>query len=173
MSLFTEYDIEAPGTTMYAKKQFFSLLSNVELQNVSGQVVARLEGHLSLLRNRYDFDLSDGRVFRFECTDRLRHVYTCRCGEDVYTLYEHRGLDRSIFRNDIQVAAYSKSRVSFGKGHRYDIRMDADADLTLIVCMVLALSVAEDNEEEQSAVNIQFGNLGFQGHAKDESWQPR
>ena len=173
MSLFTEYDIEAPGTSLYAKKQFFSLLSKVELQSSTGQTVARLQGQLSVLRNRYEFDLNDGRVFHFECTDRLRSVYECKGGEDVYTLYEHRGLDRSIFRNNVQIAAYTKSRISLGKGHRYDIRMDSDADLTVIACMVLALSVAEDNDEEQATVNVSFGNIGFQGREKDELWEPK
>jgi len=63
--------------------------------------------------------------------------------------------------------------VTFGKGHRYDIRMDNDADMTVVVCMVLALSVAEDSTDEQNTVNIDFGNIGFQGREMDESWEPK
>ena len=40
-------------------------------------------------------------------------------------------------------------------------------------CMVLALSVAEDNDEEQATVNVSFGNIGFQGREKDELWEPK
>ena len=173
MSLFTEYDIAAPGQSLYAKKQFLSLFSKVELKDASERVIARLQGQFSILRNKYECDLTDGRVFRFECTDRLRNVYECRSGDDVYALYEHRGLSRSIFRNEQQIGAYSKSRVTFGKGHRYEIRMDNDADLTVVVCMVLALSVGEDNGDEQSTVNFDFGNIGFQGREIDDSWEPK
>lgn len=171
-SLWTEYDIEAPGQALYAKKQMFSLLAKVELKGQDGQELAKLQGQLSVLRNRYEFDLTDGRVCHFECTDRVRSIYECRWGEDVLTLYEHRGLNRSIFHGDRQIAAYAKNRVSIGTGNRYDIRMDADADLTLIVCMVLALSVAEDNDDQQT-VNFDVGNIGLQGKAFDEAWEPR
>jgi uncharacterized protein YxjI len=171
-SLWTEYDITTPTQTLYAKKQMFSLLAKVELKGQDGEVLASLQGQFSVLRNRYEFDLTDGRVCHFECVDRLRSVYECQCGEEVLTLYEHRGLNRSVFQGDRQIAAYAKNRVSIGQGNRYDIRMDAAADLTLVVCMVLALSVAEDNDEKQ-AVNFDIGNLGPQGKAVDEAWEPK
>jgi hypothetical protein len=38
--------------------------------------------------------------------------------------------------------------------------------------MVLALSVAEDNDEKE-AVNFDVGNIGLQGKAFDEGWEPR
>jgi len=102
----------------------------------------------------------------------LRNVYECRSGDNVLTLYEHRGLRRSIFKGDRQIAAYAKNRVSFGSGNEYQVQMDGDADVMLIVSMVLALSVAEDNDD-QTTVNVDFGNLGPQGKALDETWQPR
>jgi hypothetical protein len=81
-------------------------------------------------------------------------------------------LNRSIFRGDRQIAAYSKNRISFGKGNEYAIRMDSDADLTLILRMVLGLSMSEDNDDQQT-VNIDFGNLGPEGRPFDESWEPK
>lgn len=172
LSFFTEYDISAPDRTLYAKKEMFTLFNTVDLQTESGHAIAKLQGQFSVLRNRYEFDLTDGGVYHFECVDRLRNVYECRRGDDVLTLYEHRGLNRSIFKNDRQIAAYAKNRVSFGSGNKYEIRMDADADLTLIVCMVLALSVSDDNDD-QTMVNIDVGNIGPQGKEFDESWEPR
>jgi uncharacterized protein YxjI len=172
MSLRTEYDISAPGRVLYAKKEMFTLFNKIELQGDEGRVIARLQGQFSILRDRYEFDLTDGRIGHFECVDRLRKVSECRCGTDVLTLYEHRGLNYSIFENERQIAAYSKNRMSFGKGNKYEIRMDADADLTLIVCMVLALSVSDDNDD-QTTVNIDFGNIGPQGKEVDASWEPR
>jgi uncharacterized protein YxjI len=172
MSLWTEYDIEAPGRSLHAKKEMFTLFSKVDLETADGQLLAKLQGQFSVLRNRYEFDLADGRVGHFECVDRLRNVYECRCGEVVLSLYEHRGLGRSIFAGERQIAAYAKNRVSIGSGNRYDVRMDSDADLVLVLCMVLALSVAEDNTDQQT-VNFDFGNIGPQGRTLDESWEPR
>jgi uncharacterized protein YxjI len=171
MTLYTEYEITGPENPLYAKKQFFSLFNKVELQTVTGSVVGTLKGQFSVLRNRYEFDFRDGRVFHFECSDRLRNVYECKNGDDVYTLYEHRGLDRSIFRNGRQIAAYTKNRFVIGKGHEYEIRMDTDADLVVIVSMVLALSVSEDNDND-TLVSVDVGNLGFQGREPDTAWEP-
>lgn len=172
MSLFTEYDILAPGRTLYARKEVFALFHTIDVKDEAQQLIAKLHGQFSVLRNRYEFDFTDGRKFSFECIDRLRNVYECRCGEDVWTLYEHRGLRRSIFHGDRQVAGYAKNRVSFGSGNQYAVEMDSDADVLLIVSMVLALSVAEDNEDK-SIVNVDVGKIGFQGIECDEAWVPR
>jgi uncharacterized protein YxjI len=172
MSLFTEYDISAPGRTLYARKETLALFHTIDLKDEAKQLIAKLQGQFSVLRNRYEFDFTDGKVCHFECVDRLRNVYECRCGEDVLTLYEHRGLRRSIFKGDRQIAAYVKNRVSLGSGNRYDVQMDAGADLILIVSMVLALSVAEDNDD-QTTVNVDFGNIGPQGKEFDEAWEPQ
>jgi len=171
-SLHTEYDISAPGRVYYAMKEMFTLFNRVEVRVDEGRVIARLEGQFSVLRNKYEFDLMDGRVYHFQCADLWKSVYECRCGDDLLTLYEHRGLNRSIFKDGRQIAAYAKNRVSFGSGNKYEVRMDADADLTLIVCMVLALSLAEDNDD-QTTVNFDVGSIGPQGRDFDTSWEPR
>jgi uncharacterized protein YxjI len=171
-SFFTEYDITTPDATLYAKKQAIALLNKLELQTSSGQVLAKVQAEFSLLRHKYDFDLLDGRVFHFQCDKLWTSVYRCTYGGDVYTLYEHRGLNRSIFRADRQIAAYSKNRISFGKGNEYAIRMDSDADLNLILCMVLALGMSEDNDDHQT-VSIDFGNIGPEARPFDDSWEPK
>jgi uncharacterized protein YxjI len=172
LSLFTEYDISAPGRMLYARKEVFALFHTVDVKDEAQQLIAKLQGQFSVLRNRYEFDFTDSRVCHFECVDRLRSVYECKCGENVLTLYEHRGLRRSIFQGDRQIAAYAKNRVSFGSGNQYAVQMDSDADVLLIVSMVLALSVTEDNDE-QTTVNVDIGNFGPQGRVCDEAWVPR
>jgi uncharacterized protein YxjI len=171
-SLWTEYDVTAPGRTLYAKKEMLTLFNKIDLQDEELRTIATLQGQFSVLRNRYEFDFTDGKVCHFECVDRLRNIYECKCGEGVYTLYEHRGLKRSIFKDDRQIAAYAKNRVSFGAGNQYEVQMDADADLLVIVSMVLGLSVAEDNDD-QTTVNVDLGNLGPQGKECDDAWEPR
>jgi uncharacterized protein YxjI len=90
-SFFTEYDITTPDTTLYAKKQAIALLHKLELQKSGGQALARVQAEFSLLRNKYDFDLLDGRVFHFQCDKLWTSVYICTYGADVYTLYEPEG----------------------------------------------------------------------------------
>ena len=171
-SFSTEYDISTPDRDLYARKEMFTLLNKIELQTKGGDTLARLQGQFSVLRSKYEFDLVGGGDYHFECVDLWKGIYECRCGDDLLTLYQHKGLNHSIFKNERQIAAYSKNRVSFGKGNKYEIRMDTDANLTLILCMVLALSVSDDNDD-QTTVNIDFGSIGPEGKAFDTAWEPR
>ncbi len=173
MSFVFKYDIDTPRGRWYARQEFLELFNVIDLsESEDGPAIAKLKSQFSPLHHRWEFDLADGRTVQFECVDLLRQVYECRYGSDVLTLYRHHGLNHSIFSGERQIAAYSKNRVSFGDGNEYQIRMDSDADMTLIVCMVLALSVTKDNDEKK-AVNIDIGSLGPQGRAFDEAWEPR
>ena len=61
--LRSEYDISAPGKTYFAQKAFFSFRANVSLMSEEDHLLARIKGRFSLLRAKYDFEFSDGRVY--------------------------------------------------------------------------------------------------------------
>jgi uncharacterized protein YxjI len=164
-SFRSEYDISSNGSTFYARKTFFSFFNKLQLQSRDGNVIARIQGRFSLLRNKYDFELSDDRVYHFRCEKLWKPVFLCERSEESYRLYQHKG------RDDRQIAAFSKNRVTIGKGNRYEILMNADADLIVIVCMVLALNTSQDNDNKET-VNIDFGNIGPEAKPFDEFWQP-
>jgi uncharacterized protein YxjI len=171
ISFTSEYDISTPTGEYYARKEFFSFTDNLELRTASGNVVAKIEGEISPLRHKHDFHFSDGRECSFGCEKLWTRVYACVGSGETYKLYEHRGLNYSIFKEDRQIAAFSKNRVVFAKGNQYDVRLDHDADLILILCMVLTINSSE-NDDEDSTVTIDLGNL-TQDHPFDESWEPR
>jgi uncharacterized protein YxjI len=171
-SFTSEYDIEVPGGRYYARKAYFSLTDKLKLQNESGRLLARIRGFISPFRHRHEVYLADGRVYRFQCEKIWRRVFTCEGNQDFYRLYEHKGLQYSIFRNDRQVAAFKKNRVVFLKGNRYELSMDHDADQVLILCLVLTLSSSEQDDSEDATFTINFGNL-LEERPFDSSWQPR
>jgi hypothetical protein len=57
-------------------------------------------------------------------------------------------------------------------GRRYEVLMDADANVMLVACMVLALNTSK-RHDDRDIVNIQFGWIGPEARAFDESWEPR
>lgn len=171
ISLTSEYDISTPQGDFYAKKQFFSFTDNLELSNAAGEVVAKIDGEISPLRHVHDFYLPDEREYRFSKEKIFKGVYACEGKGETYRLYEHRGLNYSIFKDERQIAAFTRNRVVFGKGNEYELRMDADADLILILCMVLTLNSSE-NDNEDSNVTIEFGNI-LEDRGFDQSWEPR
>lgn len=171
ISLISEYDIITPAGEYYARKEFFSFTDNLELTTASGNLVAKIEGEISPLRHKHDFHLTDGREYKFGCEKLWTRVYSCTGNGETYKLYEHRSRNYSIFKDDRQIAAFSKNLVVFGKGNQYDVRLDHDADLILIFCMVLTINSSE-NDDEDSTVTVDLGNL-TQDHPFDESWEPR
>lgn len=171
-SFTAEYDFVAGGAAYSARKAFFSLNDHLEIKDAADQVVATVQGTFSPLRSKHDFALENGRTYHFECAQLWKRVFTCTSENESYTLYEHRGLRCSIFRGEEQVAAFTKNRFILGKGNEYDIRMSAGIDPLLIACMVLSISMAEDNDGQDTAT-IDFGNLGPEAQPYDESWRPR
>jgi uncharacterized protein YxjI len=171
ISFTSEYDIATPAGEYYARKTFFSFTDNLELTTAGGSLVAKIEGEISPLRHKHDFHLADGREFHFGCEKLWTNVYACEGNGETYRLYGHRGLNYSIFKDDRQIAAFSKNRVVIGKGNEYEVRLDHDADLVLILCMVLTINSSE-NDDDDSTVTVDLGNF-TQDRPFDESWEPR
>lgn len=172
VSFTAEYDITTPDATYTARKAFFSLNDHLELQNAEGRVVATIQGSFSPLRDKHDFTFADGRTYLFECQKVWKQVYTCEGNGEHYTLYTHRGLQYSVFRDDRQIAAFEKNRIVWGNGNEFQVRMDSDADLILLICLVLTVN-SEDDSNQGNSLTIDLGSIGPEDRPFDEAWQPR
>jgi uncharacterized protein YxjI len=171
-SFATEFEISTPILSYSARKAMFSLTDKVDLISENGRTEARIRGHFSPLRQKHDFVLSDGRTFAFQCEKSWKGVYSCVGPQLKLLLYCHRGLKYSIFQNDCQIAAITKNRIVFGKGNEYAVSMNSDADLIVILCIVLTINVTQDDDDD-AGVTIDLGNLGPQERKFDEDWEPR
>lgn len=169
-SLRSEYDIAAPGCDYYAEKKFFSFAAKVQLLSEGRQVLGTIRGRFPF-GPRYDFEFANGRVYRFWCEGFWKGVYRCECGEEKYRMYQHKGLNYSIFQDDLQIAAFTKNRVVIGKGNEYAIRLDEDANSQVVICMVLAINTSQGDND--TSVTIDFGSSGPEDKAFDTSWNPR
>jgi uncharacterized protein YxjI len=171
LSFRSEYEIETPGCYYFAQKAAFSFSKKIKLQSSDERILASIQGRFSFFREKYDFTLSDGRVFNFWCEKRWKRVFDCEGEKDSYRLYGHKGLRYSIFQNDRQIAAFTKNRIVLGKGNQYEISLNDDADLIVILCMVLAINTSEDDDNDTS-VTIDLGSIGPEEKPFDERWQP-
>jgi hypothetical protein len=173
-SVAAKYDIETPNGPLFARKALLSIPAKIELTSgrEDGPLLATLQGEFSFLRSRYEFHFADGREYHFECEKRLKQVYVCERRDERYRLIEHHGLRASVFRDERQIAAITKSRMVVGNGNHYEIRMNSDADAAVIACMVIAVNTADRDDANQSTVTIDLGNLGPQDRPFDETWEP-
>jgi hypothetical protein len=171
LTLLSEYDISAAGTNYYARKQFTFLFNKLQLRTEAGEVVAGMQSRFSFFRSKYDFQLSDGRLYHFQCENLWKNVYVCEREAECYQLYQHKGLKFSIFRNQTQIAAFTKNRIVIGNGNRYEIRMNSDADVVLVICMVLVQNTA-DNDHNRATITFDVGNIGPEDRPFDKFWEP-
>ena len=161
----TDYDISAPACDYGVQKKLLS--SGEEFQLTSGDrrgVVAKIRSRGSSFRARFDIELSDGGILHFQRESPWRGVFGCQGGPESFHLCEHRGLKFSVFRNGLQIAAFTKNRVQIGKGYRYDIRMNQDANSVLVTCLVLVAGAM--NYEDADAAS------GSEARPFDEAWEP-
>jgi uncharacterized protein YxjI len=172
LSLRSEYDVFGAGFHYHAEKKLFSLLDKIRLLTADDRLLAKIRSHLYLFRPRYDFELSSGEVYRLRCEKLWSGVFVCEGDKDSFRLYRHKKLNYSIFQNDRQIAAFTKSRVKIGKGDRYDIRMDEDANAVVVICLALTVDATE-NEDDRATITFDFGNIGAEDKPFDESWEPR
>lgn len=171
VSIRSEYEIETSGSYYFARKAFFSFPSKIELQASDGRALAAIRGRLSFLREKYDFLLSGGGDFHFQCVNRWKRVFVCEGDKESFRVYGHKGLKFSIFKGETQVAAFEKNRIVFGCGNQYDVRLNDNVNVILIVCIVLALCNSED-DDHGAGVTIDMGSIGPEEKAYDEHWQP-
>jgi hypothetical protein len=82
----------------------------------------------------------------------------------------HKGLNFSIFRNDVQMAAFTKNKIKPGAGDGCEIRRNDDANLIVVICMTLDVDFAEFNDDSAS-VTYDPGNTGPEERRFD-AWEP-
>jgi hypothetical protein len=156
-----EYEITAPGMQLSAHKAFFSIPAKIVMTE-SDNPIATLQGHFSFLRSRFDFQFADGRDYQFECEKLMKQVYVCQREGENYRLVQHHGLRWSVFQNQQQIAAIEKNRLVLGNGNQYEISMNHDAPVEVIVSMVLALNTSDGDDNNNETFTIDFGSIGPQ-----------
>jgi hypothetical protein len=167
------YEIVTPTQDYSAKKKYFSFLDNIAITKGNNVPVATIRGYFSPFRKKHDFIFEEGTVFHFWLKKLFLGVYQCQSNQENYYLYQHHGLRLSLYKDDRQIAAIQKQRVTWGKEHEYRIQADSDANSLIPICMMLTISVDDDNDRQQSTVSIDFGSIGPHEKAYDPNWIPR
>ena len=171
ISLRSEYEITTPGCIYIAQKKFFSWGDKIKIFGPRDRLVARIRSRMSFFRKRYDFELADGLIYRFRQEKLWTGVYACEGANDRYVLYEHRGLNYSVFQNDSQIAAFTKNGFKIGNGDRYKIQINDDANVVIVICLALTIDASE-NENIATTLTYDFGQIGPEARPFDKSWKP-
>jgi hypothetical protein len=166
-----EYVIETPKATLAAHKKIFSLLPHITLQSADDSVVATITGE-SFIRTKFTIDVAGLGIYEYHTEKLWKGVDICEGEDGPFHLYAHKGLRYSIFQGDTQIAAFSGNSLIIGDGRNFDLRVDADANLPLIISMVLCLNTQDGDDRTGNGVTFDFGRLGPQDRRFDEAWRP-
>jgi len=132
------FEIGTPVESLSARRVPLSPPGEILISNPSGNQIARLELE-SFLSSVYNIIISGGGFYQFGHDDKSRRTWTCK-GEGKLFCIEERGKRSFVVSDgDEEIADCSKDWLA----NDYAIRVFNDADLKLVVCIFIALSVSE------------------------------
>lgn len=159
--------------THFASAKLFRFLSEIELfEEGSSRPKFTLYKRWSWFNTSYDLKSHDNNVFEFRTKNYWRNHYYCQVGPDLYEIFGHRGRKYSVYKNDKQIAWWSKSIVSWFDGDNYQIIADDNSDYELLISFCLLIDNEFSKSNGNNAITIDFGSNLLQAKKFDKTWQP-
>ena len=131
-------NIGTPLESLSARRVPLSPTGEILIADPSGNQIARMELE-SFLSSNYNIIISGGGFYQFGRDNKSRRTWTCKGEERLLHISER--TKRRFFISDgtDEIADCSKAWLA----NEYAIRVFNDADLKLVVCIFIALSVYE------------------------------
>ena len=173
ISIGDKYQIYIDGVQRHnASSKIFRLFPEIELYEWDSQLPKiKINKRFSLFVPKYDLTKWDGAVYEFRTKSFWKGHYQCIVGFDVYDIYSHRGRKYSIYKNDTQIAWWTKEAVTWFGGDNYKIIADNNCDYNLIISFCLVIDNCKSKNE--GAINIDIGKIGPQAKMFDPEWRPK
>ncbi len=132
------FDISTPVESFSAKRVPLSPTAEILVSDNSGNQIARLELD-SFLSSVYNIIIPGGGFYQFGRDNKSRRTWTCK-GEGKLLRISERSRRRFFISDGAEeIADCSKAWFT----NDYAIRVFNDADLRLVVCIIITLSVCE------------------------------
>ena len=174
ISIGDKYQIFIDGQQKHsASSKLFRLLPEIELYELDSDFPRmRINKRFNLITAKYDITTHDVKVYEFRTKSFWKGHFQCICDADIYDIYVHRGLKYSVYKNDLQVAWWTKHAVSWFSGDNYKIIADRNCDYNLLIsfCLIIDNYRSEGNKK---AINIDIGRIGPQAKKFDLNWHPK
>jgi uncharacterized protein YxjI len=174
ISIGDKYKIFIDGQQSYsASTKLFRLLDEIELfEEGINRPKYTLYKNWAWFNTSYNLKSFDNNGFEFRTKSFWKNHYECRVGPDLYEIFGHRGRKYSVFKNNKQIAWWSKSIVTWFEGDNYTIIADQNCDYELIISFCLIIDNAFSNSKNDNAVTIDLGTVLLQARKFDTTWQP-
>lgn len=111
------------------------------------------------------------KTYKLTCVKYFRQHWRLETETDIYDYYAHKGHKKSIFKNEIQIAAIDKNYLNKFENDTIFIDYNLGENELLLLGLVLAFDMGNDNDG--STISIDFGNIvGSFAKTNNEAWRP-
>ena len=156
-------------------KNNVSGIDGIDVSDLNGNKLASLSfgkkpGIIRKWRGTLKLTLPEQAPIDIQCKHAYYHTLRFELGGDLYEVYDHHGQERSVYKNDIQVAHIDKKRDHFFDSRCYILNHDSRID------PVLLLAISQSNElcEARYSSNANVGWITSPNKAKrNPNWRPR
>lgn len=171
LTLGATYNISYAGRKLIAKRRWFSFLSIIDLYDKE-EVIVSIKRKFSLIRAKY-FIWTKHNQFLFYSKTLWKPTYECIGQDEQYEIITHRGVKHSIFHNNSQIGAITKSIITFGRHGGYEILVNKKSNHYIIIAIALILDNHLNEDSCLSFINIDFGNIGSETKSFNNDWKPQ
>jgi uncharacterized protein YxjI len=173
ISLKEGYVITIDGKQAYAASRGVWKAGVQLFKDGSATPVLTIKPKFTWSRPKYNLVAPDGTIHLFE-TKKMYTKFDAICinGDDTYEVCGHRGRKYSIFKNNVQVAWWSKKAISFFAGDSLKLITDDKIDLDFILALCITVEHLKTRRRKNRYINMDFGKI-FQSRKFDKNWQPK
>jgi hypothetical protein len=173
ISIGNTYDITVNNVPSFkAESKIFRIMAEININDITANDNdATIKRLFKPFMVKYNIQSKKFGELLFDTVSFWKNHYFCVVGMDKYEVFEHRGRKVSIFKNDVQIAAFKRKAISVAMGDDYTVNANDDADANLLVCFCIICDNFNDAGKDKGIVNLNLGNL-FQARKFDESWEP-
>ena len=158
--------------TYSAHTQLFRLLSEINLfeENIGNSKIT-LKKRWTWFETKYDIYRNGNTKFEYRTISVWKKHHKCQVGNNLYEIYGHKGRKYSVFKNNTQIAYWTKNFVTWFNGDNYKIIADNDSDYELIIAFCLINDNKTENNNNENAVTFDLGNIGPEAKKFDNNWK--
>lgn len=135
---FSGFDIKTPVGIFSAKKVPLSPTGEIRILDASASQIARLELE-SFFSSVYSVIITGGGFYQFGRDGSSSRIWTCKGEGKLFRVSEESNRRFLISEDAQEIAECSKSRFS----NDYEVKVFNDADLKLVICVFIVLSLLE------------------------------
>lgn len=150
-----------------AYRNFHNYMDIISARGVKPAIRVEIKRHRRIWNEKFTITINETQVLTLRSSSNFHHTFELFDGEVHYEIIGHHGLNASVFQDGKQIAALLKMNIiSVFGADRYQLQMDRDADLQILLALALIWDMLYGDR------TIDLGQF-LQRQEQNHDWKPR